>query len=207
MQARFVWLPLFLLLTVVSGPAWASAALNPPQRLIERVSDQLMRVLREDRQLLEEDPAYVYRLVDELLLPNVAVDRVTALALGAVSRQMDPAQRDAFADQLKKMLIRTYATAINELSEWEIQYLPMALAPDQRETTVRTRILRPGGKPIAVDYRMLRYDERWLAYDVSIEGISLLSNYRSTLVRLAREKGIDGLIQHLAEHNATRSGP
>jgi len=203
MKAPIVRLPLLLLFAFTGGlPAWGSADLSPPQQVVERVSERLMRVLREDRELLERDPTSVYRLVDELLLPNVAVDRASVLALGPVSRQTTPAQREAFAEEFKKMLIRTYATAVDELSEWEIRYLPIDLTPEQRETTVRTRILRPGGKPIAVDYRMLRRDGRWLAYDVSIEGVSLLINYRSTFVRLAREKGIDGLIQHLAEHNA-----
>jgi len=206
MRSPFAWLPaVFALALLGAAPAPASTQLNAPQQVVERVSNRLMQVLAEDRELLERDPDYVHRLVDELLLPNVAVDRLSALVLGPIWRQTNAEQRAAFAEELKDMLIRTYATAIDELSEWELQYLPMALVPDQREATVRTRILRPGGRPIAVDYRMLLRDGRWLAYDVSIEGVSLLVNYRSTFVRLAREKGVDGLIQHLADHNDTRS--
>ncbi len=187
-------------------PAEASPGLSPPQEVVDRVSSDLMRVLREDRHLLEDDPGFVYRLVDELFLPNVAVDRVAALVLGPVWRQASPSQRVAFAEEFKHMLIRTYATAVNELSEWDIQYLPMSLNPDQNEALVRTQILRPSGNPISVDYRMMRRDGRWLAYDVSIEGVSLLVNYRSTFVRLAREKGLDGLIRDLAQRNADHLG-
>lgn len=201
-----IWIALFFPPALAPlAPAAASAGLTPPQQVVEKVSDGLMRVLREDRQLLANDPGFVYRLVDELLIPNIDTARVSALVLGPVWRQTSPAQREAFADAFKEMLIRSYATAINELSEWDIQFLPMSLASDQRDALVRTRILRPSGNPVAVDYRMVRQGERWLAYDVAIEGVSLLANYRSTFVRLAREKGVDGLIQDLAERNADRA--
>ena len=70
---------------------------------------------------------------------------------------------------------------------------------------VRTRVLYPGGDPIEVDYPMHRRSGRWLAYDVAIAGISLLANYRSTFVRMARQKGIDGLIAGLAARNAGKA--
>jgi phospholipid transport system substrate-binding protein len=187
-------------------PLAASPGLTPPQQVVEAVSEGLRQVLREDRDLLDKDPQYVYRLVDELLVPNVDVVRVSALVLGPVWREATPSQRDAFAEQFKRMLVRTYATAVNELSEWQIQYLPIRMEPDQDKVLVRTRIMRAGGEPVSVDYRMARRGERWLAYDVSIDGVSLLVNYRSNFVRLAREKGIDGLIQDLAQHNAERAG-
>ncbi|MEY6431778.1 ABC transporter substrate-binding protein [Thioalkalicoccus limnaeus] len=200
-------IPLLILLALIwlPGPA-ATQPLTAPQQVVEKVSDELMRVLREDRQLIERDPEYVYRLVDERFLPHVDFERVSALVLGPVWREASPAQREAFGEEFKHMLIRSYAAAVNELSEWEIQYLPMSLDPDARNAIVRTRILRRGGQPTAVDYRMVRRGERWLAYDVSIEGVSLLANYRSSFVRLARERGIDGLIADLADRNLERQG-
>ncbi|AGA89006.1 ABC-type transport system involved in resistance to organic solvents, auxiliary component [Thioflavicoccus mobilis 8321] len=198
---------LLLTLLIWTLPLAADPGLTPPQQVIERVSDGLRRVLREDRDRLASDPQYVYRLVDELLVPNIDVARLSALALGPVWREATPAQREAFAEELKRTLIRTYATAVDALGEWQIQYLPTPFEPDQERAVVRTRIRRPGGEPISVDYRMARRGERWLAYDVAIEGVSLLVNYRSTFVRLAREKGVDGLIEELARHNAERAEP
>jgi len=180
--------------------------LNEPQQVVQRVSDGLRRVLREDRGLLKSDPAYVHRLVDELFLPNVDYRRVCALVLGPYWKQASPAQREAFGDEFKALLINTYATAVNELSEWEIRYLPLRLAPDDTDVVVRTQILYPGGEPIGVDYRMHKEDGRWLAYDVTVAGVSLLTNYRSTFTRMARKKGIDGLIEDLATRNAMRVG-
>lgn len=180
--------------------------LNEPQQVVQRVSDGLRRVLREDRELLESDPAYVHRLVDELFLPNVDYRRVCALVLGPYWKQATPAQREAFGDEFKALLINTYATAVNELSEWEIRYLPLRPGPNDTDLVVRTQILHPGGEPIGVDYRMHKKDGRWLAYDVTVAGVSLLTNYRSTFTRMARKKGVDGLIEDLATRNAMRVG-
>lgn len=193
------------LAVVLAIPAAASeAGLTAPQQVVQRLSDELRQVLREDRTLLETDRAYVHSLVDELLMPNVDYPRVCSLVLGPVWKEASPAQRQAFGAEFKTLLINTYATAVNELSEWEIRYLPVRLRPGEKEVVVRTQILYPGGDPIDVDYRMYEKGGRWLAYDVAVAGVSLLASYRSTFVRMARQKGIDGLIEELSTRNAMR---
>ncbi len=203
--------PLFLALLALAVLLWgfeskaAGESLSGPQQVVQRVSDGVRDVLRKDRRLLETDPAFVHRLVDELLLPNVDFQRVCSVVLGPVWKEASQAQRDAFGAEFKSLLINTYAMAVNELSEWEIRYLPLRLQPGETETVVRTRVLYPGGDPIDVDYRMYKKGDRWLAYDVAVAGVSLLANYRSTFVRMARQKGIDGLIADLAARNAMRA--
>lgn len=195
------------LVFLLQAPAARAGDVSEAQQVIRGVSDGLTRVLREDRRLLETDPAYVHRLVDELFLPNVDFDRVSALVLGPHWRQATAEQRARFREAFKGMLIATYATAVNELSEWEIRFLPTREPEGARDLVVRTQVLRPGGEPIAVDYRMVERNGRWLAYDVAVEGVSLLNAYRSTFVQMAREKGIDGLIAELETRNATRRQP
>ena len=109
--------------------------MNPaqdPQEVVQRVSDGLMRVLREDRGRLETDPGYVHRLVDELFMPNVDFDRVASLVLGPFWRDASAQQREGFRREFKAMLIHTYASALNKLSEWEIRYPPLHLEPGQQ---------------------------------------------------------------------------
>jgi phospholipid transport system substrate-binding protein len=194
-----------LCLLLLPGAAVASPDLSPPQQVIQRVSDGLLRVLREDRALLAKDPAYVHRLVDRLFLPNVDLDRLSALVLGPFWREATLEQRGAFQQAFKDLVINTYAHAVDELSAWEIRYLPVRPSPHPDRVVVRTEVLRPRGTPVAVDYRMVRRDGRWLAYDVSVEGVSLLTNYRSTFTGIARERGLDGLIAELERRNATRA--
>jgi phospholipid transport system substrate-binding protein len=196
-------------LVVIAAPVQVAAnePLSEPQRVIQQVSDGLMRVLREDRTLLQNDPAYVHRLVDELFLPHVDFDRVSALVLGPHWRQASQSQRAQFREAFKGLLIHTYAAALNELSEWQIRFPPERPSASGRDLTVRTQVMRPGGEPIDVDYRMHEKGGRWLAFDVSVAGVSLLNAYRSTFTQMAREKGIDGLIAELETRNAARRQP
>ena len=195
-----------LVAAIAASVVWAAPEPDDgPQQVVQRVSDSLMQVLREDRGRLETDPTFVYRLVDELFLPNVDFDRVSAQVLGPFWRDASPAQREGFQREYKEMLIHTYASALNKLSEWEIRYPPMRVEAGQVDLSVPTQIMRPGGQPVEVSYRMAFDGTRWRAYDVSVEGISLLRSQRSAFVRLARKKGMDGLIQDLAQRNATKA--
>lgn len=202
------WTPALLLCWALAGlafsPAQGAQPRAAPQQVVEQVSEGLRRVLREERRRLVEDPGFVHRLVDELFLPHLDFARTSALALGPHWARASPRQRAAFQRQFKALLVHTYATAVHELSDWEIEYLPLAPAPGEDDVIVPTRVRRPGGEPIAVDYRMHRVDGKWLAYDVSVAGVSLLASYRAAFVRIAAEKGVDGLITELAARNAAR---
>ena len=178
--------------------------LMPPQQVIEEGSDRLRAILRSDRDLLKRDPQYVFRLVDEQFLPHVDFDRAASLVLGKHWRTATPEQRRAFQDEFKRLLIRSYSFALDELSEWEIRYEPLQLDAGQTEAVVRTVVLRSDGAPISADYGMHLRDGHWLVYDVKIEGVSLISNYRSGFAQTIRAKGIDGLIADIAARNDAR---
>jgi len=192
-------------LIAIAALANSALALEGPQEVVQRVSSRLMEVLRQDRSRLSTDQGYVHRLVDELFLPNVDFDRVSGLVLGPFWPAATEEQRQEFRREFKEMLIRTYTSALDKLGEWEIQYPPVHQEPGDRELSVPTQILRPGAAPVEVSYRMAFDGARWRAYDVSVEGVSLLTNYRSTFVRMARQKGLDGLIRDLAQRNAARA--
>jgi phospholipid transport system substrate-binding protein len=204
MKRPALWAGVFLLHCFILFPAVAHSALNEPQRIIQQVSDGLMRVLREDRNLLRTDPGYVYRLVDELFLPHVDVPRISALALGSYWRDATPEQRRVFQAEFQRLLIQTYASALDALSAWEIRFLPMQLEPGTTRTLVRTEIQQPGGQPVRVDYRMALSDGRWRAYDVAVQEISLLASYRSQFAAVAQRRGIDGLLEELSARNNTK---
>lgn len=192
-----------LLLGALWFPALAFGGLNEPQRIIQQVSDGLMRVLREDRDRLGTDPGYIDRLVDELFLPHVDLPRVSALALGPYWRDATPEQRGRFQIELRRLLIQTYASALHTLGTWEIRFLPMQLEPGATRALVRTEIRQPGGEPVRVDYRMAFSEGRWRAYDVVVQDISLLASYRSQFAAVAQRRGIEGLLQELTARNAT----
>lgn len=199
-----LWLKLILLQALLLVAAPAQSALNEPQRIIQEVSDTLMQVLREDRDRLKQDPEYVYRLVDQVFLPHVDVQRISALALGPYWRDATPEQRRVFQAEFQRLLIQTYASALDSLSAWDIRFLPMQLDASATRTLVRTEIQQPGGTPVRVDYRMALRNGRWQAYDVTVQDISLLASYRNQFTAVAQRRGIDGLLEDMTARNNTR---
>jgi phospholipid transport system substrate-binding protein len=199
---------LFLLFfgLAVSAPEGAAAeSLEEPQKVIQKISDELQAILKKDRKRLKNDPAYVYRLADEILVPHIDFGRVSSLALGKHWRRARPAQKKEFVKQFKLLLIRTYATAFTEIKEWEIRHMPVKRGKRKGDVFVRTKVLRPGAQPVSVDYRMyLSKSGRWKVYNVKIENISLITTYRTKFQQEIRRGGMDGLIRLLKSKNNKR---
>jgi phospholipid transport system substrate-binding protein len=202
--SRTVWRLLGALILTLSAGTAGAEDLAPPQQVIRDTSQQLQSVLREERKLLLEDPAYVYRLADEVFVPRVDMARVSSLVLGRYWRTATPQQRQAFGEEFKRLLARTYASALRELGDWELRFLPLRMGDESNRALVKTQILRSGAPPLAVDYSMHESEGRWLAYDVKIEGVSLITNYRSSFARLIQTKGMAGLIDELEKKNSER---
>jgi len=187
----------FVFLTSTSITA---AELSAPQQVIQDTSNEIKLLLKRDRDLLASDPAYVYKMVDEVLVPHFDLNRIAGLVLGRYWKRASAEQKETFKHEFKRMLVRTYATAFNELDDWDINFLQTRTGKKPNDVMVRTKISR-NGPPVAVDYRMRDKGEGWKVYDVKIEGMSLVTNYRSSFNRLIRTGGMNGLLTHLADSN------
>jgi phospholipid transport system substrate-binding protein len=191
-----------LLLTLVWATAHAEEALLPPQRVIQQTSDQLQVSLQKPEYRSDFKKATL--LVDGIIEPHVDFDRVASLILGKYWKTATPPQKARFIKEFRFLLVRTYTTAFTEYANWKIRYLPLQMNPDEKRVVVRTEILQSGAQPSGVNYRMILDKGQWKVYDVLIEGISLLQNYRSSFTEeVARTGSLDALIDHLAERNAT----
>ena len=198
------------MLACLPSLAIAADGLTEPQQVVASVHEQLTSVLRRDRGRLRDDPGYVNRIVDEIFVPHLDVNGVSALVLGRYWRTATPDQKEGFIRELKRLLIQTYSTALIEIGveQWDMVFLPpREIQGKTKRVVVRTQIVRAGAKPASIDFSM-RYDgKQWLTYDVKVEGVSLLANYRSSFSRMAAEKGLDGLIADLtARNDAHRQG-
>jgi len=178
----------------------SATELSAPQQVIEDTSNEIKLLLKRDRDLLSSDPAYVYQMVDEVLVPHFDLNRISGLVLGRYWKRASAEQKETFKHEFKRMLVRTYATAFNELDDWDITFLQTRTGKKPNDVLVRTKITR-NGPPVAVDYRMRDKGEGWKVYDVKIEGMSLVTNYRSSFNRLIRTGGMNGLLTHLADSN------
>ena len=180
--------------------ATADEALSPAQQVIQKTSDQLQVSLQKPE--YKADFRKATTLVDQIINPNVDFDRVSILVLGKHWRSATPEQRDRFKQEFRMLLVRTYTTAFTEYSDWKIRYLPMEQESSGKKVMVKTEILQSGGQPVAVNYRMVDEGTGWKVYDILIEGISLLQNYRTSFNAEIEEGSLDQLIAHLAERNA-----
>lgn len=187
------------------GAVAAQAAQQGPQELVESTADTVLKKLKEQREELEKNPSGIYDLVNQYILPHFDFERMSRWVLGRYWRQATPEQQDRFVKEFRTLLVRTYATSLLEYVDQKIVYLPMRGDPASGEVTVRSEVQQPGGFPIPVTYDLYKNDGEWKVYDVAIDNVSLVANYRASFGREVRQKGLDSLIEQLAERNRQRT--
>jgi len=180
--------------------AEGQGTLLPPQIVIQHTSEELQKNLQKPE--YKNDFTKATHLVDKILESHVDFDRVSILILGQVWKTATPEQQVRFKKEFRTLLVRTYTTAFTEYANWTIRYLPLTLDEGDNKAVVRTEILQSGAKPVAVNYRMVNLGNDWKVYDVLIEGISLVQNYRTSFTNeVSRTGSLDQLIAQLVERN------
>ena len=189
-----------LLLSSFAAAA-AAAAVDDPQQLVRTVGETVLAEVTSRRAELEADPRLVYPLVESTVLPYLDFRRMAQSALGRFWRRATEVQKEGVIREFRELLVRTYATALLGYSGQTIEYLPVKVPPGADNVLVPTRISSGGAPPVPVNYRLSREGDGWIVYDVVIDGVSLITNYRSQFASLVQRDGIDGLITALAEKN------
>lgn len=184
------------------GPLVASQS---PQALVEETSQLMLAKLKEEQQIIKEKPERIYDLVNEIVIPHFDFEYMSQMVLAKYWRRASAGQRQAFTNEFRQLLVRTYATSLNEYAEQEIIYLPFRASSREDQAIVRTEIDQPGGFPIPIDYK-LRKNSEWKVFDVVIDGVSLVTNYRTSFAKEIRQSGLDDLIKTLAKRNKQASG-
>lgn len=172
-----------------------------PQELVQRTAEEMLAKLRVEKQVIEQHPERIYELVNQIVLPHFDFERMSSWVLGKHWRTATPAQKERFMTQFRTLLVRTYAKSLSEYTDSKISYLPMRPSPQEDQAKVRTEVDQPGGFPIPIDYELHRQGDQWKVIDVTIDGVSLVTNYRSTFASQIRQDGLDKLITVLAERN------
>ena len=183
------------LLTVGVAPL---SAMESADEAIRSTTDTLLEQFEARRDELTSDDAALYALVDEVVLPRFDFERMSRLVLGKHWRKASDDQQQQFVEVFKALLVRTYASALFEYTGQEVEYKPARLTEDD-EAEVRSDIDIGNGTKVPLNYTMSKSGDDWLVYDVSIDGISLVTNYRSSYGREIRKNGIDQLIQSLRD--------
>lgn len=194
------------LMLLVSAPALQAA--ESPEAFVERVSNEILTAIAADPKVQKGDKKAVERLVDEKMMPNVDFLRMTRMAVGPKWRQATPQQRDRLQFLFRETLISVYSGGLSLATDQVVRVLPHG-QNDGTEAIVRTgmKSKSDSSKPeVMMVYRLRNIkDKGWQVIDVNVEGVWLVSNYRSQYGNIAAQEGIDGLIRRMEERLKTSS--
>ena len=198
---------LFLLLALVAGfnATPALAVDTPPDVLARTTTHEVLAILKQDKEVQGGNLNKVHQLVEAKILPIFDFNRMTQLVIGKYWPRATAEQKQSLVVQFRNLLVRTYSGALMAYTDQSIEYKPLVLKPDATDVTVHSEIHQPGAQPIPIDYSMYKTAFGWKVYDVTIDGVSLVTNYRSSFSSEIRQKGIDGLIKTLADQSSQNS--
>jgi phospholipid transport system substrate-binding protein len=183
-------------------PGAATAAPLPPDALARSVTDEVIHILRTDKELQAGSQKKARELIETKIAPHFNFTSMTKLALGKNWAAASPEQRKALTGEFRALLVQTYTASLTLFKDQKIEYRPLKLASDDTDVLVRSLVKSSGGgEPVQVDYGMEKTDDGWKVYNVKIGGISLVENYRGTFNTEIQKSGVDGLIKSLREKN------
>ncbi|CAK0768508.1 phospholipid transport system substrate-binding protein [Gammaproteobacteria bacterium] len=183
-----------------TAPNTQQREIQDPQQLIQGVMDKVLARLQGHQEEMRRDSHRIYALVEELILPHFDFERMSRWVLGRYWNDATPVQQAHFVEQFRNLLVRTYGVALLDYTDEKIQFLPSRGDPARGESTVRINI-RHRGNVISIDSNLYLKDTAWKVYDVIINGVSLVANYRNSFATEIRNNGMDGLINRLTDRN------
>lgn len=191
-----------LLVAAAAPAAWADGSAQAPLEVVKTAVNKTLDALHSHTKAELASPKYVNQLVSGIILPAVDIDASARLVLGRYWRTATPEQRKAFVEQFKLLLIHTYAKSLTEYADSKVRFLTNRDTVSDPFATVYTQVVRNGQQPLAVDYSLLKTPQGWKVYDITISGLSLVTNYRSTFGQEIAQTSLQALIQRLAKQNA-----
>lgn len=175
--------------------------LQAPQQVIQNVSTELQKKLQDKS--FTKDFAQVTRFVNGVISLHTNFDKIAPLVLGKHWKTATTDERERFKHEFQILLVRTYSRAFIEYNAWTMHFMPFEMSNEAAKVVVKTQILQPGLQPVEVNYRMLLSNGEWKMYDILIDGVSLVTNYRSTFTEEIQTKGsLSAVIDELVKRNA-----
>lgn len=190
-----------VLLSLMPVTKVIAADLLPPQQAIQIASAQLQEKLQDKS--FTKDFAKITEFVNQVIYPHTDFDKISELVLGKLWKAATNDERERFKHEFQTLLVRTYSRAFVEFNDWSVRFLPLEMESGATKVIVKTEVLQPGIQPIGVNYRMILSHGEWKAYDIMIEGVSLVTNYRTTFTNEVQTKGsLNAVIEGLVKRNA-----
>jgi phospholipid transport system substrate-binding protein len=191
---------IFALIAVLLAPL-ALAQEVAPDALVRSVSQEVLEIIRKDKDIQSGNTKKTMDLVETKVLPHFDFAHMTALAMGPNWRRATADQQKVLTDQFRTLLVRTYSTALSSYKNHTIDFKPLRAQPGDTEVVVKSEVKQSGQQAVTIDYSMEKTAASWKVYDVAVGGVSLVTTYRDTFTNEVRQGGIDGLIRSLSDKN------
>lgn len=172
-----------------------------PLQLIKQATDQVLGEIKLNAEEYQANPDKLFELVDQVVLPHFNFVAMTNLALYRHRKEFNDEQKVRIVNEFKTLLIRTYGKALLEYNNQEVNYLDMLGSVEKGKVKVKTEVNQAGGVAIPLDYSLRLVKQGWQVYDIQVDGISLVTNYRSSFSREINKNGVEGLIKLLSDRN------
>ena len=198
---------LLLSMLLIGAPIAARTEILAPDELIRSTVLDVLELTRQDKRAHEAGQKKLLAFIDARVLPHFDFERMTKLAVGRAWRTATPEQKTVLIAEFRTLLVRTYTKAFTLYKDVDVETKPLKVPADATEVTVKTVILRPGAPPIPVNYEMEKTATGWKAFDLSVEGVSLVATHRGSFAEKVQQSGIDGLIKSLLELNKGANTP
>ncbi len=200
--------PAAVLVVVLVMPFTTAASAHEisPLDLVRDTSSRMLVALKDESAAIAADPAVLDKLVADIVLPYFDFRRMSQWVLGKYYRKATAEQRERFVAEFRKLLMRTYGRFLYDYAGEKVVYLPAADANNATSVKVRTEIELSGTPTISVTYSLYPGSNGWKVYDVAFDGVSMVTNYRSSFGRIIRTEGMDSLITQMAQRNSGEPG-
>ena len=195
-----------ILLCCTTAAAAQQAETTAPDALVRNVTGEVLQIIRSDKDIQSGNNRKAIELIETRVLPHFNFAHMTQLAVGRDWKSATPAQQKLLADEFHTLLVRTYSKALTEYRNQPIEVKPLKMTGSETDVKVRTLLNPASGKAIPLDYYLEKQPSGWRVYDIEVDGISLVVNYRESFAAEVRAAGIDGLIKSLQTKNKSGSG-
>jgi len=179
----------------------ASAQIIPPDVLAKNTTNDVLRIVKQDKDIKSGNNKKILDLVEQIILPNFDFRQMTQLAVGKNWSKATPEQQENLVNQFRTMLVRTYSASLSSVADYRIEFEPFKAAAGETDVTVNTEVSKPGAPPIPIDYRMEKTDAGWKVYDVLVDNVSMVTVYRNSFNSEVRKGGVEGLLAALSRRN------
>lgn len=196
---RLTWL--LATAAIVFNPLMVRAETVAPDALVKNTANEVLEIVKKDKDIQNGDMKKIVALTEEKILPHFNFERMSQQVLGRNWPKASQEQKDKFVAEFRTLLVRTYASALAKYRNQTIDYKPMRAQPGDSKVTVKTLIQQSGAQPVKVDYSLEKKGEDWKVVDVTIEDVSIVTNYRGQFDETVKRDGMDSLIQKLVDKN------